>query len=291
MSEFSKESVEKLNQLGYEMHKDTKGIVHADVMTKEYVNPSRKGVVSLDPKAAGIIGRELTDVEKQSGTCYVMTEQGVVTNPEEMPTDLPLYIIFRNQVAADKGNNGKSPAAKSEEKSQVPAIRQNNAPAKAEQSTGLSWGNPVGELPKEAFMTMAGKTYILAPGLRFLGRKAGASIKVKMVHYSFQKSEKDDLAGIAIAEATVTLPNGQVYTDIGIAHPDNAGSMIYGEREEFDKKTNTKIKKMVNNLDQLASTRASNRALRLALANGYCSVEELPDVPQEVIEAEGYTTE
>lgn len=146
----------------------------------------------------------------------------------------------------------------------VPA-KQGSHVAKKNISFGIDWQG----LPKEAVIDMGGKPYITKAGLSFVGMKLGVkTVRVEPVRWSFEK--QPDGQQIAIARATVTMDDGREYVDYGIAHKDNCTSMI----------------SQGGNLDHMASTRASNRALRLATACGYCSVEELPEPPQDVIDAE-----
>jgi hypothetical protein len=168
-----------------------------------------------------------------------------------------------DQIARSKAERMQQP--------QVPAVQEKPktpAPAKKEWVAGSVDG-----LPEQFVMKMGPKgqekPYILKAGLLFLAKKNGVKeIKVKPVHWSFQQGKDDPLAGVAVAEATVVLGDGTVYSDFGVASKDNTNKMIHA------------------NLDHMASTRASNRALRLATACGMCSVEELPDAPPEVLEAE-----
>lgn len=131
----------------------------------------------------------------------------------------------------------------------------------------------VGDIPQQFVMKLGDKPYVMKAGLLFMAKKMGVKgIVVKHLHWSFAK---DDMAGVAICEATVTLSDGSVYTDIGVAHKENTNQMIVKG----------------GNLDHMASTRASNRALRLATACGMCSIEEIADAPEDVINAEGYTVD
>jgi hypothetical protein len=163
----------------------------------------------------------------------------------------------------------------SEPSRQMPAVvQQPKTPAvKKEFVAGTVDG-----LPEQFVMKMGPKgqekPYVLKAGLLFLAKKLGVrEIKVKPVHWSFQKAKDDPLAGVAVAEATVILSDGTVFSDFGVASTENTNKMIH------------------TNLDHMASTRASNRALRLATACGMCSVEELPDAPPEVLEAEATVIE
>ncbi len=123
-------------------------------------------------------------------------------------------------------------------------------------------------LPETMVMKMGDKPYVTKAGLNFVAKKLGITVKVEPVRYSFEK--RPDGQKIAIFKGIATTADGREYVDYGIASMENTTSMIVKG----------------GNLDHMASTRASNRALRLATACGYCSVEELPEPPQNVIDAE-----
>jgi hypothetical protein len=123
-------------------------------------------------------------------------------------------------------------------------------------------------LPETLVMKMGDKPYVTKAGLNFVGKKLGITVKVEPVRYSFEKHQ--DGMKIAIFKGIATTEDGREYVDYGIASTENTTQMIVKG----------------GNLDHMASTRASSRALRLATACGYCSVEELPEPPMEVIDAE-----
>lgn len=175
------------------------------------------------------------------------------------------------QQAVEQNKEGAAQVAKQEAapaKATVPAVAvaHSSVPAARKNvSFGIDWAG----LPKEAVIDMGGKPYITKAGLSFVGMKAGVrSVKVQPIRWSFEKYP--DGQQVAIASATVTMDDGREYQDYGIAHTGNTTAMIVKG----------------GNLDHMASTRASNRALRLATACGYCSIEELPEPPQHVIDAE-----
>jgi hypothetical protein len=115
------------------------------------------------------------------------------------------------------------------------------------------------EYPKEFLVQLQGNMYITKAGLLWKAKNMGLrDIRVKNLHWSFDKRQGGEFPeGVAVCEATVTMQDGSVYVDTGVAYDGNV-----------------KLAEVKKNLDHMASTRAVNRALRLATACGFCSLEE-----------------
>lgn len=122
-------------------------------------------------------------------------------------------------------------------------------------------------LDERFIMTLEGKDFVKYPGLLDLGHQKGIStIEVDIV----QIPNKDN-GNFAICKATVVAKNGDTFTDIGDANPQNCNS------------------KVVKHLLRMASTRSIARALRSFTNIGMTCLEELGDF-DEVIGENGAKT-
>jgi hypothetical protein len=86
------------------------------------------------------------------------------------------------------------------------------------------------------------KPYVTKEGLNYLARKMGVETRAEPLSPSWEDDDDD----------------GREYVDVATAHAEQVESTVGRE-----------------NLDELASTRATNRALRLATGCGYASAEEV----------------
>jgi hypothetical protein len=257
--------------LGFARHENKDIYVHD--------TPSGRMVVSFVKNVARVLEREPTELEKQVGACYMIKSDGTITDdPKEFSEPLRTYYLdYLGDKSPAKESTPASSASPAKEAHPAPAATTQIVPAQAKTPAAKKdfVAGQLGDIPQQFVMEMQGKPYVMKAGLLFMAKKMGVKgIQVEAVHYSFQKASDDPLSGVAVCKATVTLQDGSVYSDIGIASKEN---------------TNSKI--AAGNLDHMASTRASNRALRLATACGMCSIEELPDAPADVIDAEGYAVD
>jgi hypothetical protein len=111
------------------------------------------------------------------------------------------------------------------------------------------------KLDERFIMTLEGKDFVKYPGLLDLGHQKGlSSIEVEIL----QTPNKDN-GSFAICKATVIAKNGDTFTDIGDASPQNCNS------------------KVVKHLLRMASTRSIARALRSFTNIGMTCLEELGD--------------
>jgi hypothetical protein len=97
------------------------------------------------------------------------------------------------------------------------------------------------------------KPYVTKAGLNYIAHEQGIQTRAEPISPSWD--EPNDMAayrGIAVDD------DGREYQDVATAHVDEVRNTV-GEE----------------NLDELASTRATNRALRLATGCGFASVEEI----------------
>jgi hypothetical protein len=119
-------------------------------------------------------------------------------------------------------------------------------------------------LDERFIMSLEGKDFVKYPGLLDLGHQKGlSSIEVEIL----QTPNKDN-GSFAICKATVIAKNGDTFTDIGDASPQNCNS------------------KVVKHLLRMASTRSIARALRSFTNIGMTCLEELGDF-EEVIGENG----
>lgn len=97
------------------------------------------------------------------------------------------------------------------------------------------------------------KPYVTKEGLTYIARKAGIQVSAEPLSPSWEGD-----ADVAAYRGVAVDDDGRRYEDVATAHADQVESTVGRE-----------------NLDELASTRATNRALRLATGCGFASVEEL----------------
>lgn len=119
-------------------------------------------------------------------------------------------------------------------------------------------------MPSNFIMMFGERPFVLKTGLLWKMQQVYGS-----KHFSIKaepiKGTWEGEPATAVYRGTVEITNDKgeavaTFIDIGVARPANVN--------------NTRLH---SQLDQLAATRATNRAMRLALAMGYCSVEELPE--------------
>ena len=108
----------------------------------------------------------------------------------------------------------------------------------------------------ERFLVMLnGKRFVTYEGLLYAAHEKGiVGIAADIIQYPAQENNMT-----AIASATVTGKNEEVFSDVGDASPASCSS------------------KLVPHLIRMASTRAKARALRDFTNIGMCSIEELGD--------------
>jgi hypothetical protein len=102
------------------------------------------------------------------------------------------------------------------------------------------------------------KPYITKEGLNYVAYQEGIETRAEPISPSWE--DDPDVAayrGIAVDE------DGRRFEDVATAHAGQVKNTVGRE-----------------NLDELASTRATNRALRLATGCGFASIEEVQDDPQ-----------
>ncbi len=98
-----------------------------------------------------------------------------------------------------------------------------------------------------------GHSYVKYPGILDLAHQKGL-FKMEVEALQFPTADNNN---VAICKATVTSKDGEVFSDIGDASPENVGS---------------RVKK---HLLRISSTRACARALRSYTATGECCFEEI----------------
>jgi len=126
-----------------------------------------------------------------------------------------------------------------------------------------SFVTPVGDIPQEFIVNIAGKPYIRKAGLIFVAKKHGLiSIKTEPVQWSHESRELR-----AIFKATVTFDDGSFFEGYGVAD-----------------KNNVKAQQFIPHLDHLAETRAVCRALRNATASGLVAIEEMSEPTTQELE-------
>jgi hypothetical protein len=97
------------------------------------------------------------------------------------------------------------------------------------------------------------KPYVTKEGLTYLARKMGVETRAEPLSPSWE-----DDADVAAYRGIAVDDEGREYRDVATAHAGQIENTVGRE-----------------NLDELASTRATNRALRLATGCGYASAEEI----------------
>jgi hypothetical protein len=97
------------------------------------------------------------------------------------------------------------------------------------------------------------KPYVTKEGLTYIARKAGIQVSAEPLSPTWEGD-----ADVAAYRGVAVDDDGRRYEDVATAHADQVENTVGRE-----------------NLDELASTRATNRALRLATGCGFASVEEL----------------
>jgi hypothetical protein len=97
------------------------------------------------------------------------------------------------------------------------------------------------------------KPYVTKEGLNYLARKMGVETRAEPLSPSWE-----DDADMAAYRGVAIDDEGRRYEDVATARAEQVESTVGRE-----------------NLDELASTRATNRALRLATGCGYASAEEV----------------
>lgn len=105
------------------------------------------------------------------------------------------------------------------------------------------------------------KPYVTKEGLNYIARQAGIETRAEPISPSWE-----DDADVAAYRGIAIDAEGRRYEDIATAHAGTVENTVGRE-----------------NLDELASTRATNRALRLATGCGFASIEELTD-DQELVD-------
>ena len=117
------------------------------------------------------------------------------------------------------------------------------------------------------------KPYVTKEGLNYIARKVGIQTRAEPISPSWE-----DDGDIAAYRGVAVDDEGRHYEDVATAHAGEVESTVGRE-----------------NLDELASTRATNRALRLATGCGFASVEEVdesaaitpnPDPDREVVDVD-----
>ena len=96
------------------------------------------------------------------------------------------------------------------------------------------------------------KPYITKEGLNYIANKQGLQVRAEPIAPSWEDNDVVAYRGIVVDD------NDGRWEDVGTAH---RGKETIGDQ----------------NLDELASTRATNRALRLATGMGMTSLEEMAD--------------
>ena len=119
------------------------------------------------------------------------------------------------------------------------------------------------KLDERFITTIEGKDFVMYPGLLDLGHQKGI---LKIEVDPMQLPTKDN-GQFAVCKALVVSSNGEIFTDVGDANPENCSS---------------KVRK---HLLRMASTRAIARALRSFTNIGMTCLEELADL-NDVIGAE-----
>lgn len=113
-------------------------------------------------------------------------------------------------------------------------------------------------VPEAFVVEMGGSPYVTKEGLSYLANQQNLSVRSEPLSPSWEDDAKR-----SVFRGVVTDDDGREWVDIGTASL---------EHEDL---ANAKA-----NLDELASTRATNRALRLATGCGFASMEELEVEPR-----------
>lgn len=120
------------------------------------------------------------------------------------------------------------------------------------QETPETSGTEKDNIPQEYIILLQGKNFITHQGLLYMAHQKGVeAIITEMIGEPTDK--------FVMMKATVTMPEGRVFTGYGDASIVNVNAMIS------------------KHLPRMAETRAINRALRLATNIGMTSLEELGD--------------
>jgi hypothetical protein len=97
------------------------------------------------------------------------------------------------------------------------------------------------------------KPYVTKEGLNYIARKVGIQTRAEPIKPTWEGD-----GDVAAYRGVAVDDDGRRYEDVATAHAEQVQSTVGSE-----------------NLDELASTRATNRALRLATGCGFASVEEV----------------
>lgn len=128
-----------------------------------------------------------------------------------------------------------------------------NQPSGSEHAPGNGNGKP--QLDPRFIMTLEGKDFVLYQGLLDLGHQKGISrIEVEPLQIPCPEN-----GNFAVCRSTVTSKEGEIFTDVGDASPDNCNSRV------------------ARHVLRMAATRSTARALRSFTNVGLCCLEELGD--------------
>jgi hypothetical protein len=123
------------------------------------------------------------------------------------------------------------------------------------------------KLDERFIITLEGKDFVTYPGLLDLGHQKGI-LKIEVEPFQLPTKENGNFA---VCKALVVSSNGEIFTDVGDATPENCNSRVS------------------KHLLRMASTRAIARALRSFTNIGMTCLEELGDF-NDVIGAENPKT-
>ena len=122
---------------------------------------------------------------------------------------------------------------------------------------------PIGDIPQDFIVKIAGKPYIRKAGLIFVAKKNGLkSIETEPIQWSHESREQR-----SIFKAKVTFDDGSHFEGYGVADSENV-----------------KASQFLPHLDHLAETRAVCRALRNATASGLVAIEEMSEPTTKELE-------
>jgi hypothetical protein len=302
----------KLIEMKYDEHKAMvkgKETTNPDVRVKMYGED--KGVVSWDKNLPKVLGREVTEKERIRGAVFYMTADGdILKDGEGWPQELQEYVLYADQVIAEKGllrptptvtqeinvrkeadNTSAMQSAKSDSQ-QLPAIRSElPATVPVQTQTGMTVVNknaPTAvrvndiDIPNEYIVWYAtrqngklvgAKPYIVEKGLEYLAGRLGLWTDPRASDPAVPVEQLNGPVGYKVIKYPWTendMGPKGVCIVEGIVRMAN-GQVFTDIGTVTPDNTNTMQKKYPL---ENAITRAKARALRSATQCNICSLEE-----------------